>query len=146
MAAHSDRASFSAPRGRPSHVPGKLVIKLVADAVRPHLAAGRRTAAAARAREIPDSVVEPFDFLERTAGLSSLDPMFPEAPAMRRARAAASGGDALRLALASSVEADDGELSGLAVATLAEDDVAEDVIRTVEASPSVQYVETLPVS
>ena len=144
MPAPSDQPTFKAPRGRPTSVPGHLVVKLAPGAVRPHLAA-RRAGAAARARALPDTVMQPLEYLRQNAGLKTLEPMFDEPPAMRRARTTARGGDALRLAVAASVDPTESEISGLNVATLAEDAVSASVIKAVESSPAVEYVETLPV-
>jgi subtilisin family serine protease len=125
-----------------------VVIKVTADAVRssmPRAARGRAARPTAIAESFPESVVEPLDFLRRSTGLQSLEPLFPQSRAMRQARGRAGAADDVRLALAASVDVEDEELAGLAVATVAEDEIDVDVLRTIESSPAIQFVESLPV-
>ena len=84
--------------------------------------------------------------LRDAAGLSELQPLFRGPRAARRARAAADEpADAQRLALVQSVTAEDDDLSGLVLATVAGEAVSDAMLRTIAASPGVEFAEPLPV-
>ena len=148
MPPRTDGPTFSAPRGRPTRVAGKVVIKVAADALRPsgdRAPHGRGARPPALAESLPPTLVAPRDCLRRTLDKKSLEPLFLQSTAVKRARARATPADDMRLALAASADVADDELAGLTVATVGEDEVDADVLRTVASSPAIQFVESLPV-
>jgi subtilisin family serine protease len=126
-------------------VPGKLVVRVHEDAVRPHLPAERLALTATAAKRLPASVVEPLDYLRQELGLRSVEPLFSE----RRgevARARVAGGDRARLAVLSSVaDSESEDLAGTLVLDLPAKNVTAAAVKRIASAKAVDFVEPLPV-
>lgn len=129
---------------RPEYVPGQLLIRVRAGAVRPHVAARGLTFAAAGARSLPDAVAEPLDYLRRNAGLTALRPLF-SARREHLARAEVSVPDRHRLAVLSSVsDSESEELAGISLAALDPKKITAQLVKHLQHSKVIEFVERMP--
>ncbi len=141
-----ERATFGYPdlRERGDTVPGQLVVRVHADAVRPALGPGSLTLERAEAAPLPQAVADPLDFLHREAGVRAATPLFSTA-AGRIERAGLVGATAHRVALLSSVaHGDDDELAGTTVVSLSVPRLEPRVLKTLESAAAIDYVEYMP--
>jgi subtilisin family serine protease len=124
------------------YVPGQLIVRVHAQAVRPSVGAARLSMTAASARLVPDVVAEPLNFLAREAGVREARPLF--APS-RATTARLARPDQLRLAVARSVaESESEELAGLTVIELSRKQVSAKTLERVASSPGIEFVEQMP--
>lgn len=142
---HERRTHGRWPHGLPTVVPGKMIVRFRADAVRG--GAPTRGAAGARARaaasDVPEAVGGPLDYLARNAGLRDVRPVFSTREAALR-RSAAAPAERFRLAAASSVrDASDEDLEGFAVLDM-DARPSGAAVRMLRASPAFDLVEPMP--
>jgi subtilisin family serine protease len=133
------------PRSHLDYVPGQVIVRVAEPAVRPHVAmvaAGHFTAASAR--ELPEVVEEPLDYLRRNAGLKDVRPVFSTkrdtvadvsvSPTTRR-----------KLAVLSSVaDSEAEELAGINVLVLDRKKLTPEVVRHVSRSKAIELIEPVP--
>jgi len=58
------------------YLPGQLVIRIAEPAVRPNLDPTALRMTASSARQLPEAVAQPIDYLRRNAGLKKVRPLF----------------------------------------------------------------------
>jgi subtilisin family serine protease len=140
----NESSTFGRPRRPRDHVPGKVVVRFRPDAVRPHVRAPRMALNAEGARQLPDSVAEPLDYLRANAGLRSVEPLF-SARRRQLARRRLAPADRQRLAVAASVvDVESDARSGLTVLTLPQRRITERLLKDIGASQAVEFAEPLP--
>jgi subtilisin family serine protease len=132
------------------YVPGQIVLRVDEAAVRPTLDPEGTNVASAR--QLPDSVTEPLEWLRREAGARGIRPVL--VPYLQRrsvARITTSGGRPLpvrqrqRLAIVSSVaDAPTDDLAGLAVVELPASEISPQLLSHIAASPAIDFVEPVP--
>lgn len=131
---------------RLAYLPGQLIIRFKQDAIprveaRMLRSAARMTAAV---RDIPEAVSGPIDYLCDAAGLSQIRPLFAE-PVQARAKLPGIRAAASKVQLLQSVAgAEAAELGGFNVATLDPKRITPALVRTLRASPAVEFVEAMP--
>lgn len=137
----NDEASFEHPDNPPDYLSGQMVLRVRPDAVWPHLADSGATQQAAR--ELPEAVTGPLDYLRRNAGLSDIDPVTVTPPALT----GASGGGlaAQRLAIAASVtETDIQALAGFSIARVSARRLTRELVRHVARADAIEVFERVP--
>jgi subtilisin family serine protease len=141
-AKRTDRPTFGGVKPRRETVPGQYVCRIHPDAILPHLArpAGIRITPAA-VRSLPPETVEPIEYLAKTAGLKSVEPLFGDS---ERPPARGGGGVRARMALAQSVASEDDELAGLVIATVEKHAAAKRVLSRIRSARTVDFIEPLP--
>ena len=126
------------------YLPGQLVIRIAEPAVRPNLDPTPLRMTASSARQLPEAVAEPIDYLRRNAGLKEVRPLFSK-QRDRVARVSVSADDRRRLALLSSVaDSESEELTGINVVSVDPKKVQPELLRRVSASKTIDYVEQMP--
>jgi subtilisin family serine protease len=134
----SDAPTFGRPAAkRLELLPGRILVRVREEAVRPHVGAAPVTAAAAKL--LPESVTEAFDFLRREAGARDVEPLF----ASPRGRVVG-GALGARIAVAASVAEAPEDLAGLVVVHVPEKNVTKTLLRKVESARGVEYAEPMP--
>ena len=141
-----DNPTFGRPDKPRDHVPGKVVVRVWPEALRPHVSAPRLMISTAGAERVPESVAGPLDYLRRNAGLKAIEPLFSaRRPQLARRAGSLKPAERHRLAVATSVadvEAD--ERAGFAVLSLPEKRVGADLLERIAASPAFELAERLP--
>lgn len=139
-----DIPTFGRPARPREYVPGQVVLRVRPEAVRPHVADPGMPLGRALAESLPESVGGPVDYLRRNAGLKAVAPLLSSRLAqLRRSRLAPAARH--RLAVAASVTDVEGDdVAGLAVASLPDRRITADLLRTISASPGVEFAERLP--
>jgi subtilisin family serine protease len=141
---HHEAPTFGRPPRPRDHVPGKVVVRFRPDAVRPHIEALRAALNVEGARQLPDSVAQPLDYLRANAGLKSVEPLFSRRR-VQVARGRIAPADRDRLAVAASVlEVESDARSGLTVLSLPRRRVTQTLLKEMGASQAVEFVEPLP--
>ena len=126
------------------YLPGQLVIRIAEPAVRPNLDPTPLRMTASSARQLPEAVAEPIDYLRRNAGLKEVRPLFSK-QWDRVARVSVSADDRRKLALLSSVaDSESEELTGINVVSVDPKKVEPELLRRVSASKTIDYVEQVP--
>jgi subtilisin family serine protease len=126
------------------YLPGQLVIRIAEPAVRPHLEPTALRMTASSARQLPEAVAEPLDYLRRNAGLREVRPLFSK-QRDRVARVSVSAEDRRRLALLSSVaDSESEELAGINVVSVDPKKLEPQLLRHVVAAKTVEYAERVP--
>lgn len=130
---------------RPETIPGKAFIRFRPDAVRESAVAPRpRRAGRTAPSALASAVSDPLDYLRRHAGLRDVRPLFSDAAASGARRPAASRAAQLT-AVSSAVErAGEAELAGYSVLTLDPKGLSRKVMREVESSRAVEFMEPVP--
>lgn len=129
---------------RLEYVPGLMLLRVRAGAVRPELGPGRLKMTAAETKRLPDTVSAPLDYLRRNAGLKAVRPLFSSQRA-RIERASMSSVDRGKLAILSSVsDPENGELSGISLLSLDPKKVTPTLMKRLTASAGVQFAEPVP--
>lgn len=124
----------------PAYVPGKLIVRFKSDSLQSAIPAAARGVRSLR-EALPEQVSAPLEMLKRQFGLRRLDPLLVQRPR------AASSGSVSRVAhglksLAASVERSPRErLRGYNVIELDSARVPGDVLRRIQASAAVEFVE-----
>ena len=131
------------PEKHLEYVPGQVVIKFEQSALPFH--GGLLPALTPdAARFIPASVLEPLSYLRTNAGLGSVLPLFSERTAeVEQASPRRSVRDRLAV-LASITDEDDDELAGINVLSLDPQRVTSSLLRHVNSSNVVEFVEKVP--
>jgi subtilisin family serine protease len=148
-----DAPTFGGPKdGRLDVMPGQYFIRVHPDAIRSHVAtrgrarsgAARMAFTAATAASVPESIVEPLDFLRDNVGLKNVRPLFTEGGRAGVARASVSGRQRDRLAVAAAVitEAED-DLAGIAIAEL-DPKASQASIRRARSARAIDFIEPVP--
>jgi hypothetical protein len=139
----SDLPAFTAPDKPLDFVPGEVVMWVKPDAVRPEFGTSVQLAEHDAAR-LPAAVAEPLGYLQRNAGLTSIDPIFSTRGA-ELSRVRVSRPTRQRLALASSV-VDSGadHTAGLTLAHMPARNITSRLVREVNASPAIELFERMP--
>ena len=148
-----DRPTFAMPKDKRLEViPGQYFLRVEPEAIRPHVPArararsgtARMAFSAATAAAVPESVVEPLEYLRRNVGLKSIRPLFDESGPGRVASAKLSGRDRDRLALAAAVVTEDqDDLAGLAIAEL-DPKASATAIRHAASARAIDFIEQAP--
>lgn len=131
---------------RLSYLPGQLIIRFKEDAIprvepRALRSAARLTAAV---RGIPEAVTGPIDYLCGTAGLAQVRPLFAE-PVQARAKIPGIRAAASKLQVLASVGGLElGMLGGFNVATMDPKRITPALLRNLNASAAVEFVEPMP--
>lgn len=142
----TDQPTFGRPANPRDYVPGKLIVRVQPEALRPHVASPRLPLSAKGAERVPDSVAGPLDDLRRNAGLQAVEPLF----SARRAQLATRGGalapgERHRLAVAASVaDVETDERAGFAVLSLPEKQITKALVKRIAGSPAIELAERLP--
>jgi subtilisin family serine protease len=126
-----------------AYVPGQFIVRVSDAAVRPFIGGATIYATSDAVGNLPDSLVEPLDFLHREARVHSVTPLFMAAQP-QLARAQLKPRERTRLAVALSVANAPEELSGVNVVELPESQVTDALLRKVAASPAIELVERVP--
>lgn len=131
-------------RPRRSTIPGKLLIRVKPEAVRPHVAERRLSLARSEAKLLPESVSKPIAWLEANAGLREVRPLFQE-HAERLKRAPLAGGARRRVAaLSSVVESAADDIAGINVVELDPRKCTQELMRRLRESRALDIVEPVP--
>lgn len=149
----SDQPTFGGARAeRLDVLPGQYFVRVHPEAIRPHVPVRARAAfgpsrlayTVATADTVPETIVEPLEYLEKNSGLKNVRPLFQDAGRSRISGTKVTGLDRARLAVAASVVTQrDDDLAGLAIAEL--DPKADP--RTIERAASanaIDYIEPVP--
>jgi subtilisin family serine protease len=131
-------------------LPGQIVLRVNDAAVRPVL--GPEGTTIASARQLPDSVTGPLDFLRLEAGAQGVRPVLVADPELRTlSRMTTPSGRAFpmrerqRLAIVSSVaDAPTDDLAGLAVVELPAAEISSQLLKRIAASPAIEFAEPVP--
>jgi subtilisin family serine protease len=148
----SDQPTFVARSAtRREFVPGRYLLRVHPEAVRPHVQA-RASARAGVARlaltanvaaTVPSGVVEPLDYLRDNFGLKNVRPLFTEAGAgVATAKVNARQRDRLAMA-ASVVSEDDDDLAGLAICEL-DPKASSAGLAHAAAARAIDFIEPVP--
>lgn len=152
--AASDQPTFGGPRrDRLSVLPGQYFVRVHPAAVRPHVAArtgatfgpGRMAYTATTAQAVPETVIEPLEYLRRNAGLKNLRPLFRDAGRSRLARATnVTRSERARLAIAGSVVTqEDDDVAGFAIAEL-DPKASSQTIAHAASANAIDFIEPVP--
>jgi subtilisin family serine protease len=143
----SDLPSFEQPARPLDYLPGKVVVRVAPDAVRPHLDEAGELPAGPGARErLAPEIAEPLDVLRDRAGVREPKPILSE----RVDAFDAVEGDADDLArlagvvAASVTDPPEPELEGYTLGTVVDDDLPPDVVDYVDQSKVIDFVERMP--
>jgi hypothetical protein len=141
----SRRPTFGGGREQaaPDYIPGRLIIRVRAEAVRPFVGGAPGAITREAARALPDAVVEPLDYLRRQGRARHVTPVFATART-RLARADLKPRERQRLAVALSVADAPEGLSGVNVVELPERHLSDELIDTIAAAPAIEFVERMP--
>jgi subtilisin family serine protease len=149
----ADQPTFGGPgRNPPKVVPGRYFVRVHPEAVRPHVPVRPRAAFGvarmafnlATAEAVPESVVEPLEFLRKNTGLQNVRPLFQNAGRARVSSAHVPGRDRARLAVAASVVTqEDDDIAGLAICEL--DPKADgSAIKRAASAKAIDFIEPVP--
>jgi subtilisin family serine protease len=126
------------------YVPGQMIVRIEEPAVRPHVGPTPLTMTSAAAKLLPAAVSEPIEYLQRNAGLKSVQPLFStRQKSVARARVSSQARHSLAL-LSSVVDSSSEELAGITVVTVDQKKLTPSLVRHVNASKAVTYAERMP--
>ena len=138
------RPAAAQPKQRLEYLPGRLILRIREQAVRPHLGAVRLAFTRAAARLLPEAVSAPLEYLRKNAGLRDVHALF----SARRAelpRASVAVADRQRLAILSSVsDPEEEDLGGFAVVSLDPKKLTAALVKRLQTIRSVEIAEPVP--
>lgn len=133
----------TSPKKHLEYVPGQMIIKVQADAVRPHVG-GVGVLSVGESRRIPDDVTAPLEYLRRNAGLKEVRPLFVP-PRARVLSAGVAPADRSRMAVLSAVAASESEeLEGVVLVKVDPKKVTPALVKHLNASGAIAYAEPMP--
>lgn len=135
----ADTETFEPPLGRPDVVPGQIFIRLAPQAVT-ELAAVPEESPATLTRAIG----EPLDYLRENYGLRSVSPIgdYRAPDVSERGQPQLAG--LARMVAATAVATESPALAGVLVAELDADAAKASMLREIESSPAIDFVEPVP--
>ncbi|MBI2951428.1 S8 family serine peptidase, partial [bacterium] len=129
---------------RLEYIPGKLILRIREDAVRPHLSTTGLRFTTADARGLPETISEPLNFLKTNAGLKTVRPLFSRRQVQLK-RASVSAVERNRLAVLSSVaDSTNEDLGGINIADVDPKKLTSSLIKRFKNSPAIDIVEPMP--
>ena len=131
------------PKKRLEHLPGQVVLRVRRSPLLRYLGGTGRAPTAALARNLPENLAGPIDFLRNNAGLKTARPMFhPAGPSARKAKVSSALGQ--RLAVLSSVADGENDMAGFTILSLDPKSVTPELTKTLTASPLIEMAEPVP--
>ena len=131
------------PKKRLEHLPGQVILRVRRSPLLRYLGGSGGIPTAALARDLPENLAGPIDFLRNNAGLKTARPMFHSAaPATNKAKVSSALGQ--RLAVLSSVSDGENDMAGFSVLSLDPKRVTAELTKTLTASPLIEMAEPMP--
>lgn len=129
---------------RMKFLPGQMILRVREEAVTAVAGAQAMRMTASHAKRLPESISELVGYLERNAGLKSINPLFSKRR-MALGRASVSRKDRQRLAALTAVrDAPHRNLSGLTMLQLDPKCITPSLMKTMRQSRGIEYVEPTP--
>ncbi len=143
-----ERSNGKGPSGQESkkrieHLPGRVILRVRRSPLLGYLGGPGRAPTPALARNLPENLSGPIDFLRNNAGLKSARPIFlPKAtPTWKPATSSALS---QRMAVLSSVSSSPPDVAGFSILSLNPKSVTPELLNTLSSSPMIEIVEPMP--
>lgn len=151
VGSNADQPSFGV-RAHLDVLPGQYFVRIHPEAVRPHVPVMARASfgpsrmafTLATSQAVPDTVVEPLEYLERNSGLRNVRPLFRDSGRSQVSSASVARPGRNRLAVVASVVIqEDDELAGLAIAEL-DAKASSQAIEHAASARAIDFIEPVP--
>jgi hypothetical protein len=124
------------------YIPGRLILRVVSEAVASSVGLGALSMTPKSAELLPDALSKPLQYLKENAGLKTVTPLFSTKQA---AHARMKGGGAASVGILSSVAHTSNEdLAGLNVLSVDAKQVTPALMRRLNQSNAIEFVERMP--